>query len=215
MTLKCRAVLVDLDGTLVDSAPRILQVWETWGRRTGIPFERIMSVVHGRRSIDTIRLVAPSLPAEREAAALEAEEISDMRGVRLYAGATELMEELRQSPHAIVTSGSRRAAEARLRYVGLRMPKVLVSGDDVQVGKPAPDAYVLAARRLGAPPCDCVVIEDSPVGVEAAKAASMRVVAVTSTHSAKEFLAADAIVAELAAIGIRSTEGMIELILRP
>lgn len=212
--LHCRAVLIDLDGTLMDSAPRILRAWQAWGQRNGIAFETILNVIHGRRSIDTIRLVAPWLPVEEEVAALEADEISDMQDVRLYPGAADLMEQLRNLPHAIVTSGSRRAAEARLRYVGLLIPEVLASGDEVEAGKPAPDGYILAARRLGVPRGDCMVVEDSPVGVEAGKAAAMRVVAVASTHPAEALKQADAVVRELADIDFRMRTGGIEVLLR-
>lgn len=214
LRLKCQAVLLDLDGTLVDSAPRILQVWEAWSARNGIDFEAVVSIMHGRRSIDTIRLVAPWLPAEPEVAALEAEEIRDMHDVHIYPGASELMAALRGSPHAIVTSGSRLAAEARLKYVGLPLPRVLITGDEVKSGKPAPDGYLLAARQLGMDAGDCLVIEDSPVGIEAGKAASMRVIAVASTHAADELGRAVAVVAELGDIGLRAGGELIELLIR-
>jgi sugar-phosphatase len=207
-------VLIDLDGTLMDSAPRILRAWQAWSQRNGIAFETILNVLHGRRSIDTIRLVAPWLPVENEVAALEADEISDMQDVRLYPGAPELMEKLRNVPHAVVTSGSWRAAEARLKYVGLPIPTVLVSGDEIEAGKPAPDGYILAARRLGIDPRDCVVIEDSPVGLEAGKAASMRVIAVASTHAAEALQQADAVVRELANIDLHTSGDIIEIQLR-
>ena len=213
-TLHCRAVLVDLDGTLMDSAPRILRVWKAWSQRNGIAFESILKVIHGRRSIDTIRLVAPWLPVEKEVAELEADEIADMQDVRVYPGAQELLEKLRDIPHAIVTSGSRRAAEARLKHVGLRIPAVLASGDEVEAGKPAPDGYLLAARRLRMDPGDCVVIEDSPVGVQAGKAASMQVVAVASTHAAAALDQADAVVRQLADIQLGSGDDIVEMRLR-
>ena len=101
-----------------------------------------------------------------------------------------------------------------MKYVGLPTPAVFVSGDEIEAGKPAPDGYILAARRLGMDPGDCVVIEDSPVGVEAGKAASMRVVAVASTHAAEALQAADVIVRELADIDFRTSGESIEIQLR-
>ncbi len=198
LVFNCRAVLVDLDGTLVDSAPRILRVWQGWSARHGIDFDRILAVIHGRRSLETIRLVAPWLPAERDVAALEAEEVSDMQDVRIYPGAADLLAGLQASPHAIVTSGSRLAAAARLRHVGLPIPSVLVTGDEIDAGKPAPDGYLLAARRLRVEPSECIVIEDSPVGVEAARAAGMSVIAVPDPHlKPKAFRTADRILRSL------------------
>lgn len=213
ITLRCRAVLLDLDGTLVESAPTILRTWKRWAERNSIPFEAIERVVHGRRGIDTIRLVAPSLDAAREEAALEAEEIADMEGVRLCPGAAELMQKLQASPYAIVTSGSRRSAEARLKHVGLPIPSVLIDGDEVKAGKPAADGYLIAARRLKMEARDCVVLEDSPVGIEAGKAASMRVIAVASTHAAEELRQADIVIRQLGNIDLRTSErGLIILV---
>ena len=214
ITFKCRAVLIDLDGTLVDSAPRILRVWKGWSARNGIDFGEIVAVMHGRRSLDTIRIVAPWLPAEREVAALEAEEISDMQDVRIYPGAAELFSRLDGSPHAIVTSGSRLAAEARLKHVGLPIPAVLITADEIAAGKPAPDGYLLAARRLGIDPRACVVLEDSPVGVEAGRSAGMHVIGVASTHAPEELQQADAVIDALTSIELRTGSNLIELDLR-
>lgn len=211
LSFNCAAVLIDLDGTLIDSAPRILRVWEGWAQRNGIDFDKIVSVMHGRRSIDTLRLVAPWLSAESEVAALEAEEISDMQDVRIYPGAADLIARLQGHLYGIVTSGSRLAAEARLKYVGLPVPQVLVTADEIQSGKPAPDGYLLAAGRLAVAPGRCVVIEDSPVGVEAGKAAAMEVIGVASTHTAEDLRKADVVVNQLGDIRLRSDGEMIEL----
>ncbi len=212
--LVCRAVLIDLDGTLVDSAPRILRVWQAWAARNGLDFDRLLPVLYGRRSADTVRLVAPWLQTDREVDALEAEEIRDMQGLPVYSGAAELMQRLQGSPHAIVTSGSRRTAEARLREARLPIPAVLVTADDTPSGKPAPDGYLLAAQQLSVDSSDCVVIEDSPVGVQAGRAAGMRVIAVASTHAPADLGNADIIAGELSDINVVSQMERIELTLR-
>jgi sugar-phosphatase len=200
--LTCRAVLLDLDGTLVDSVPHIQRLWRVWSEGKGIPFDSIQSIMHGRRAIETLRLAAPGLNAEKELEDLETQEIADMQDVRLYPGALSLMQSLRDAPHAIVTSGSQRVAGARIRYIELPQPRVLVSGDDVNQGKPAPDAYLLAAAQLGLEPAECVVIEDSPAGIQAGKAAGMRVVAVASTHAVEELAGSDLVALELADIDL-------------
>jgi mannitol-1-/sugar-/sorbitol-6-phosphatase len=101
-------------------------------------------------------------------------------------------------PVAIVTSGGRRLAEARLRAAGLRRPEVLVSVDSVSRGKPHPEPYLFAAQRLGVSPGSCTVFEDAPAGVAAGKAAGMRVVALTTTVGAADLSGADRIVTNLA-----------------
>ena len=197
LTLHCQAILFDLDGTLVDSASRVQRLWETWGKKHGISSEYLMEVMHGRRADETIRIVAPHLSVQDEFLALEAEELADMEGVRPYTSAIELISRLSQTQWAIVTSGTTRVAEARLRHVGLPKPDVFITAGDVQAGKPAPDGYLLAAQRLGVKPADCVVIEDAPAGIQAGKSAGMRVIAVTSTLSEEVLRQADAVVRQL------------------
>ncbi len=210
-TLACQALLFDLDGTLIDSTDRIDRLWRWWAERHGIPFEQLEGKIHGRPAVESFRLIDPSLPIEQEVQELEAEEVRDMHDVRLIPGARELLGRLEASRWAIVTSGSPRVAHARINHIGLPMPRVLITAAEIEHGKPAPDGYLLAARRLGLRPADCVVLEDSPVGVEAGKAAGMRVVAIAYTHAAGELEGADALVADLSDIQVEATARGIEL----
>ncbi len=197
-TLTCRAILFDLDGTLIDSVPRVHRLWEWWAARRGIDLNVLWSVIDGRKALDAIRLAAPHLVAEDEMDALEAEEIADMRDVHIYPGTLDLLARLESAPWAIVTSATARVAEARIRYVGLPQPPVLITADLIQNGKPAPDGYLLAAKRLGVKPQDCIVMEDAPIGIEAGKAAGMRVIAIASTQPRETLAGADAVIPSLA-----------------
>jgi sugar-phosphatase len=136
---------------------------------------------------------------------LEDDEIADMAGVRPYSSASELLGQLSPKQWAIVTSGTRRVAEARLRHVGLAKPEIFITADDVKTGKPSPEGYLLAASRLQLDPSACVVIEDAPAGIQAGKAAGMRVIAVTSTLSKDALSQADAVVQHLSEIRLLST----------
>jgi sugar-phosphatase len=139
---------------------------------------------------------------------LEGEESSTLEGVRIIAGAMELLASLPEDRWAIVTSGSRRTATARLNFAGLPMPKVLVTADDIERGKPAPDAYLLAANGLRNEPQHCLVIEDAPAGIRAAHNASMPVIAIATTYRKEELAEADAIVTRLTDIEIdRNSHG--------
>ena len=171
-TLNCRAILFDLDGTLVDSAFRVQRLWLEWGKRHGIDPQSIMGVMHGRRAGETIQIVAPHLSVNDELAILEDDEITDMGGVKPYASAQVLLSQLSAKQWAIVTSGTQRVASARLKHVGLPTPEIFITAEDVNAGKPAPDGYLLAASRLNVQPFDCVVVEDAPAGLQAAKAAA-------------------------------------------
>lgn len=189
------AFLLDLDGVLVDSVAAATRAWTWWASRRGIhPWPFIGA--HGRPSRETIAELAPELDADAEAALVEERETSDTAGVVALPGASAM---LRAGwPVAIVTSGGRRLAEARLRAAGLPRPEVLVSADSVSRGKPDPEPFLLAARRLGVQPRRCTVFEDAPAGVSAGKAAGMRVVALTTTVGARDLSGADRIVATLA-----------------
>lgn len=193
---ECSTVIFDLDGVLVDSAAVVERQWRRWARSRGLRAEPFLRVCHGRRALETIRLAAPHLDAEAEVATFDPAEESGGEVPAPLAGAARLTAELPADAWGVATSGLRSAATARLRRAGLPQPRVLVCAEDVARGKPSPDAYLLAAGRLGVAPGECIVVEDAPAGIEAARAAGMTVVALTTTHAAGR-LEADALAATL------------------
>jgi len=195
--LSCEAVLFDLDGVLVDSTEVVERTWRRWATHHGLDPAEVVRVAHGRRTIETVRLLAPHLAADDEVAALAASESTETDGVYEVAGARELLASLPADRWAIVTSGIRPVAELRIRHTGLPTPRVLVTADQVRHGKPHPEGYLTAAERLGVDPTRCVVVEDTPPGIEAAHAGGMRVIAVASTYPAEALATADAVVPEL------------------
>src|SRR5262245_11737293 len=128
--LSARAILFDLDGTLVDSTARIQRTWANWCGRHGFPIEEVKRVMHGRRGAETIRIVAPHLDVARELAALEADEISDLSDVTAYAGVVSLLRSLPAERWAIATSGSTAIAHSRITHTGLPPPRVLITAND-------------------------------------------------------------------------------------
>ena len=200
--LHCRALLFDLDGVLADSTASVVHHWRAWAARHGLDGDALIRVVHGRRAIDIIREAAPALDAGAELAALAAAESADTVGVEAMPGAAALLARLPVGHWAVVTSGTRAVALARLRAGALPVPPLLVAADEIERGKPDPEGYLTAARRLTEAPADCVVIEDAPAGVAAARAAGMRCVALTTTHEAAALAGADLIVPTLAALRV-------------
>jgi sugar-phosphatase len=186
--LACDALLFDLDGVLIDSSACIVRNWRVWAEPHGIDVAEIMKVAHGVRSVETIRQVAPHLDAEAEAARLTALEAADTNGVVAMPGAHALLSALPADAWTIVTSGGVDLAKARLRAVGLPIPATMVTADDVAQGKPAPEPYLLGAKRLGVTPDRCLVVEDAPAGIQAGRAAGIRVLGVGSTHTHAELL---------------------------
>src|SRR5512135_3269425 len=196
--LRARAILFDVDGVLVDSEECVRRHWTRWANDHGMDWRAILPIAHGRRPVETFRLIAPEIDAAAEAARITALEEDDLEGVRPIPEAVELIRSLGQFPWAIVTSGTRRLAGNRLRHVGIELPPVVIAADDVAHGKPAPEGYLAAAGRLGVPPSDAVVIEDTPAGIEAAQRGAMRVVGVATTHDAEDLQRADLVVGSLA-----------------
>lgn len=207
--LVCDALLFDLDGVLIDSSPAIVRNWQKWADRHNIDMAAIMRVMHGVRSVETIRQVAPHLDADAEAAWLTAVEVTDTEGVMAMPGARQLLAALPVDAWTIVTSGSRDLAQARLRTAALPIPTQLVTADDVTQGKPAPEPYLSGARRLGLAPARCLVIEDAPAGVQAGRSAGMQVLSIASTHAPDELLAigATAVVDRIADLRVTRGDG--------
>lgn len=200
--MQCNAVIFDLDGILIDSRVVVERHWRLWAAQHNLDMAEIMRVAHGRRTVETIRLVAPYFDAEAEATRFEANEAFDTDGLVEIDGATRLVRSLPGDSWAVATSGSRDIAMTRLGYAGVSMPTVLITADDVRHGKPDPEAYLLASERLGVVPEGCVVVEDAPAGIEAAHAAGMRVIAVATTHAQEQLEDADVVVACLSDIQI-------------
>ena len=212
--LHCRALLFDLDGVLVDSTANVERHWSVWGRRHGLDPHVLLPIVHGRRAIDTIRVVTPWLDAERELADLVVMEAEDTDGVVAMPGAAELLAKLDGARWAVVTSGVRAVAVARLESSGLPVPRALVTADQVQNGKPDPEGYLAGAKLLDTDPADCTVVEDAPAGAAAARAAGAHLVAIGSTHPLEMLGDADLALNRLADLDVTVNSGSLALAAR-
>lgn len=194
----CDAILFDLDGVLVDSRQCVEKLWVDWAEHRGIDPGLVLCDLHGKRAVETVRRVAPHLDADAEAAELAETEAGLTQGLAQIPGAADLLRSIPMGDWAIATSGSRATATTRLNFGRLPFPAALVSSEDVGKGKPDPEPYLLAAKKLGVDPTRCVVVEDAPAGIQAGKAGGMRVVAVLSSiFSARELGQADAMVLHL------------------
>jgi mannitol-1-/sugar-/sorbitol-6-phosphatase len=203
-TFLCSAILFDLDGVLVDSTRSVERHWRAWALQKGVDPEEIMAIAHGVRAIEVIRQVAPHLDAAAEVREIEAREVTDRDGVVVMPGASALLASIPDGQWGVVTSGTRHLASGRLRLMGLPVPKVLVTADDVANGKPHPEPYLKGAQLLGVSPADCLVIEDAPAGIQSARAGGMKVLGITSTYGADALAHADAVIARLGQIRVRA-----------
>jgi mannitol-1-/sugar-/sorbitol-6-phosphatase len=191
-SIRCRGVLFDLDGVLVDSTPAVVRVWTWWARGHGFDADEVVQQAHGRPSIATIRELLPNGDHDAENSEVERREIEDIADVIPLPGALQLLEALPLDRWAIVTSCTRRLAEVRIAAAGLPKPKYLVTSNDVRRGKPDPEPYLKGAQILAVPAEKCVVVEDAPAGIRAGKAAGARVVALRTTAGEAELREAGA-----------------------
>ncbi|MCG7207849.1 MULTISPECIES: HAD family hydrolase [Streptomyces] len=211
MTIHAQALLFDNDGTLVSSLDSVDRCWTRWAAEYGITPEEFARVeLHGRPAAEIVADLLPPARVPEAVARVEQLEVEDVPGgVHLLPGTAALLDAVPADRWAVVTSATRRLAEARLDAVGIR-PKTLVSADDITRGKPDPEPYLLAARQLGVDPAHCVVFEDAPAGLQAGRAAGMRTVALTTTHQRHE-LVADLVVKDLSALSVLVTARGMEI----
>jgi sugar-phosphatase len=192
------AVLVDLDGTLVNSDGAVRRAWTAFAHRHDLDVETVLHAAQGRPARETARELAPDSPEEPRL--LEDAESADTDGIVALPGAAELLASTLTI--ALVTSCTRRLATVRLAAAGLSQPAIVVTSDDVVHGKPDPECFLTAARALNVAAADCVVLEDAPAGIAAGKAAGMTVIALRTTHGDDELGAADVLVEDLAALSL-------------
>lgn len=207
--LEVQAVIFDMDGVLIDSGEVYGRHWERWAASHGIDVGQVRRVHAGRPPEDTIRLVAPGLDARTEAERFDATLAADrtIDQITLLPGVISLLATLPTGRWTIGTSARRAIALEWLQHLGLPIPAQIVTVDDVQHGKPAPDPYLQAAYVLGQDPRQCLVIEDAPAGIAAAKAAGAYCLALRTTHADSDLAAADALTDDLADVSVAFGSG--------
>jgi beta-phosphoglucomutase-like phosphatase (HAD superfamily) len=187
-----RALILDMDGTMVDSMPAHARSWEVFTRRHGIamPIAEVLEKTTGRTGVECIRVLmggdvpearAVELINEKEAVYRDffAQDFREVAGFRRFARQAQD----RGLKLAVATAGDKHNIAFALEHLKLeRRPDAIVGGDEGIAGKPQPDLFLEAAKRLGIPPAECIVFEDAPFGIEAARRADMRAVAICTTH---------------------------------
>src|SRR3954466_9510277 len=189
-----RALLLDLDGTLVDSRGPTERAWRDWAFDRGLEAsaDEIARTCHGVPSVQHVATWAPSLDAAAESAVIEAAQVASTEPVTAFAMGAELLDLMPPGRVAVVTSGTPDLASTRMAAAGLTPPALMVRAGDVEHGKPGPDPYLRGAELLNLPPADRLGVEDAPAGVTSGLAAGCQVVGVAHTHSCVELEGAHA-----------------------
>ncbi|MEU9389647.1 HAD-IA family hydrolase [Streptomyces sp. NPDC048324] len=203
--LTARALLLDMDGTLVNSDAVVERIWRRWAERHGLDADEVMKVVHGRQGYASMAVLLPDRPMEQnhaDNARMLAEETADTDGVVEVPGAARFLASLDGLPHALVTSADVPLSTARMAAAGLPLPRVRVTAESVGASKPDPEGFLKGAAELGIAPADCVVFEDSAAGIAAGRAAGMRVVGVGPRADLHE---PDIVVPDLTRVHVEAT----------
>lgn len=203
VTLQPRGILFDMDGVLVSSLGSVERSWEKWAKARGIDPELAIRTAHGRRAIETVRMLRPDLDDMKELEWLEEMEVNDNVGLETLAGVERILEMLPEKYWTVVTSATERLARSRMEAGGIRVPARIISADVVERGKPNPEPYRKGAELLGLAPSDCLVIEDSASGAQAGHAAGCKVLATLYSHSLESLKSADWIVPSLEDVHMR------------
>lgn len=169
----CAGVLFDSDGVLVDSDASVIAAWTRWAVEYDLDPEMVHNSVHGRPAAASVAaFLAPDQVADG-IARINRYEVEDAAQVTALPGVADLLASMPAGTWAVVTSATRQLAHARLSAAGLSLPDVLITADDVTRGKPDPEGYAMAARRLGLPAAQTAVVEDAANGIQAARAAGV------------------------------------------
>ena len=203
------AVLFDMDGTLIDSTPAVRRSWLTWCTEHGID-PSILDSRHGHPARDIVASLVPPEDIETSFERIQQLEIAEVRDITILPGAAEALQAIDEYRKAIVTSCTRPLAAARIMASGLTPPRVIITYDDVEHGKPHPEPFTLGAQWLGFEPARCLVIEDAPAGLHSAHHAGCTTLAVEGTHPAHQ-LNADLIITSLTELKFTPTTNGIHI----
>ncbi len=214
LTRPFEGLLFDLDGVLVLSRHVIVRQVKAWANSHSLDPEYVLGLTWGRRDEEVVREALPDADLAREMESIQAEEVHDTRGIAAMAGAAELLASLSAGDWSVVTSARRAVAEARLFAAGLPVPERMVTAEEVRLGKPNPEPYVVGARRLGKPADRCIAFEDARAGIDAAHGGGMFVVGVAAESGYAATREADVVVDDLRSIACtRDADGCLALVI--
>ena len=200
--VRCKGILFDMDGILISSLGSVERSWTKWAEMRGVDPAFALTVVHGRRAIESAAIMRPDLDPAEELKLIEDIELADGQGITVLPGVKDLIAALPRDRWTVVTSATVRLARMRLEASGFILPDRLVTAETVNEGKPHPAPYLAGAALLGYAPEECVVFEDSASGVQAGCAAGCIVVATTFSHEAEDLSCAHYLVPDLTGFSV-------------
>jgi sugar-phosphatase len=200
VVLRCKGILFDMDGILISSLGSVERSWTKWAEMRDLDPAYVLTMIHGRRAIESVAILRPDLDSREELKLIEDIELADGEGIRVLPGVFDLIAALPRDRWTVVTSATEGLARMRLSASGFVLPERLVTAETVNEGKPHPAPFLAGAALLGLVPEECVVFEDSASGVKAGHAAGCTVIATTFSHPVEDLEVADYLVPDLTAV---------------
>jgi sugar-phosphatase len=200
VVLRCKGILFDMDGILISSLGSVERSWTKWAQMRDVDPAYALTMIHGRRAIESVAILRPDLESNEELKLIEDIELADGEGIQVLPGVFDLIAALPRDQWTVVTSATEGLARTRLSAAGFVLPGRLVTANTVTQGKPHPAPFLAGAALLGFDPQECVVFEDSASGVNAGHAAGCTVIATTFSHPVGELEAADYLVTDLTTV---------------
>jgi sugar-phosphatase len=210
-SFSCKGFIFDVDATLVNTTLVINNIWKKWAGQKEIDFSDVFPHVHGRKITETLALVGSQYANKDEENKVKDIAVKAMETATEIDGALSFVESIPVQSWTIATSGPRKVAETSLLASGFKLPSNMVCAEDVNYGKPHPDPFIIAAKKLGLEPISCVAFEDSPAGVKSAKDAGCFTVAILTSHKAAELALADLVIDGFTDLTIKDKKGYYEL----
>jgi len=216
---KIKAVIWDMDGVIADTAPYHLKAWQEVFQKRGVKFtEEDFRCHFGQRNDTIIRAALGEGISQSEIDVIASEKEENYRqrvrqNIRPLPGAVKLIKSLKEHGCSVALASSAPIENIQLIMRGLGIEdffQAIVPGREVKEGKPSPQGFLLAAQKLGAEPENCIVIEDAPAGITAAKRAGMHCLAVTTTHPRPSLMEADLIIDTLEEVSGNDLEGLLK-----
>ncbi|GMK57538.1 hypothetical protein CspeluHIS016_0403720 [Cutaneotrichosporon spelunceum] len=219
-------ILFDMDGTLLDSTPAVVATWEQYAREFNLDLDHVLKTSHGQRTVDNMQIFCKITDPTALACEVvrfetmivdEAQRLQDAgkRGLVVLPGVVDMLNKLNsvaRPPWAIVTSATNKYASRALNTSAIQYP-ILVTADDVTLGKPHPEPYLAGAKKLGVDPTRCIVVEDAPTGIKSGVASGAKVLAVCTSHTREELegLGAEWIVEDLTKVQMEPVDGGVKV----
>ncbi|GAA5799561.1 HAD-like domain-containing protein [Helicostylum pulchrum] len=188
--IRAKAIIFDLDGTMVDTTPLVERHWHLFAKENGLDGYKARS--HGVRTMETFEKWAPHKATPEEVAEFEKKLADESDGISVLPGVSSLLEKIPSDKWGIYTGGTQYMAKKRLEQSKLPRPRTVICGDMLTKGKPDPAGYIRAAKEVGYQSNDVIVFEDAPAGVKSGRAAGAVVIACVTSHTVDQLKEAGA-----------------------